>query len=107
MDDFSFTRSAAKRITEMASAEGAIALRLAVNGGGCSGFQYEFSLAKAPEPDDVAIEAHGAKVLIDPTSLDLLKGSQLDYVNDLGGSYFNVSNPNASSSCGCGNSFSL
>lgn len=107
MDSFTFTANAAKRIAEMTAAEGALALRVAVNGGGCSGFQYEFSLAKAPEAEDVTIEAHGAKVLIDPTSLDLLKGSQLDYIDELGGSYFNISNPNATSSCGCGNSFSL
>jgi len=107
MDSFTFTPNAGKRIAEMATAEGALALRVAVNGGGCSGFQYEFSLAKAPEGDDVLIDAHGAKVLIDPTSLDLLKGSQLDYINELSGSYFSVSNPNATSSCGCGNSFSL
>lgn len=107
MDSFTLTPNAAKRVTEMASAEGAMALRIAVNGGGCSGFQYEFSLAKAAEADDVSINAHGAVVLIDPTSLDLLAGSQLDYIEDLGGSYFSVSNPNATSSCGCGNSFSL
>ncbi len=107
MESFTFTPNAGKQIAEMAAAEGALALRVAVNGGGCSGFQYEFTLVKAPEDDDVLIDAHGAKVLIDPTSLDLLKGSQLDYINELSGSYFSVSNPNATSSCGCGNSFSL
>lgn len=107
MSQFSVTEAAAKRITELVSAEGGTALRLAVNGGGCSGFQYEFSIAKAPEADDVSLTSHGATVLIDPASLDLLAGSQLDYVDGLGGSYFNVSNPNASSSCGCGKSFSV
>lgn len=107
MDAFTFTAAAAARIAELATAEGALALRVAVLGGGCSGFQYEFTLAKAPESGDAEITAHGATVFIDPTSLDLLKGSQLDYTDNLGGSYFSINNPNATSSCGCGNSFSL
>ena len=103
---FSLTAQAAARINELAKAEGAAALRIAVLGGGCSGFQYEFSLTKAAETDDVRIELNGAAVLIDPASLEFLKGGQLDYVDELGGSYFSIKNPNATSRCGCGNSFS-
>lgn len=103
---FSLTPAAAARINALAKAEGATALRIAVLGGGCSGFQYEFSLAKTTEPDDQRFELEGAAVLIDPTSLELLGGSQLDYVDELGGAYFSIKNPNATSRCGCGNSFS-
>lgn len=107
MSDFSLTPAAAARIIHLAQTEQAVALRIEVQGGGCSGFQYAFSMVKFPASDDTAIEGHGAKVVIDPVSLDLLKGSSLDYVNELGGSYFSITNPQASSRCGCGNSFSL
>lgn len=107
MSNLTLTQSAARRIAELVKAEGGMALRLAVDGGGCSGFQYSFTIAKSEDEDDLSLEQYGVKVLIDPSSLELIKGSELDYVENLGGSYFSVNNPNATSSCGCGNSFSL
>ena len=83
------------------------ALRVSVNGGGCSGFQYAFDLDSAPAPDDFVATRDGAKVLVDPLSAELLMGSELDFVDDLIGQSFKVVNPNAKSSCGCGVSFSL
>jgi iron-sulfur cluster insertion protein len=82
-------------------------LRLAVQGGGCSGFAYGFSFDDEKRADDVAIEGHGVTVLIDEVSLEYLSGSEIDYVEELVGAAFTVRNPNAASSCGCGNSFSL
>lgn len=82
-------------------------MRVAVEGGGCSGFQYVFSLEADREDDDLAIERDGVSVLVDPVSLELLQGAVLDYVEELIGSYFQVTNPNAASSCGCGTSFSI
>jgi iron-sulfur cluster assembly accessory protein len=82
-------------------------LRLAVTGGGCSGFQYNFALDDARLDDDLVIERDGATVLIDPVSLDFLKGAEIDYSTDLIGAAFKVNNPNAQSSCGCGTSFSV
>ena len=82
-------------------------LRLSVEGGGCSGFQYKFGLADAPEGDDLVTERDGVRLLIDPVSLDLLDGSAVDYVENLGGAAFKVTNPNAASGCGCGSSFSV
>jgi iron-sulfur cluster insertion protein len=83
-------------------------LRVAVMGGGCSGFQYTFEFDTAPvAEDDLLIEKYGARVVIDSTSLDILQGSQLDYVETLGAAAFEITNPNATSSCGCGNSFSV
>ena len=105
---FSVTDNAAKRIAFLASKEGKpVAMRVAVLGGGCSGFQYNFSFEEAAQEDDLTIERNGARVLVDSTSLELLKGSQLDYVEEMVGSSFQVKNPNATSSCGCGNSFSV
>ncbi len=103
------TESAARRVAALAAAEGnaALMLRLAVSGGGCSGFQYGFSLDDSRQPDDAVFERDGIKLVIDSTSLELLAGSEIDYVEDLVGSYFKVSNPNASSSCGCGSSFAV
>ena len=75
--------------------------------GGCSGFQYRFELDETPQPDDLVIERDGARVLVDPASLDLLAGAELDYANELMGSYFAIRNPNATSACGCGTSFSI
>ena len=99
---------AARRIAALAAAEGVpVMLRLSVSGGGCSGFQYGFTLDDALQEDDVTFERDGTKLVIDTTSLELLGGAQLDYVEDLAGSYFKVSNPNATSACGCGNSFAL
>lgn len=105
---FRVTERAAARIAEIAGTEGGgQALRVAVLAGGCSGFQYRFELGGAAEPDDVVIEDGGARVLIDPASLDLLAGAELDYTDALMGSHFAVRNPNAASSCGCGTSFAV
>ena len=105
---FRLTDRAARRIAEIARADGADqALRVAVLAGGCSGFQYRFELAPAPDTDDVVIEEGGARVLIDPASMDLLAGSELDYTDALMGSHFAVRNPQAKSACGCGTSFSV
>ena len=105
---FSVTESAAKRIAFLASREAKpVMMRVAVQGGGCSGFQYNFSFDEAPNADDLLIERNGARVVVDATSMELLKGSELDYVEEMVGSSFQVKNPNASSSCGCGNSFSV
>lgn len=100
--------SAAKRIAFLLSRESAEAkLRVAVNGGGCSGFQYMFDFDTNTGDDDVVIEKNGARVLIDSASLELLKGSEIDYVTEMVGASFQIKNPNASSSCGCGNSFTM
>lgn len=105
---FSVTDSAAQRIALLASREAKpVMMRVAVLGGGCSGFQYSFSFEESGNDDDLVIERNGAAVLVDSTSLELLKGSQLDYVNEMVGASFQVKNPNATSSCGCGNSFSV
>jgi iron-sulfur cluster insertion protein len=99
---------AARRIAEILRAEPEpVMLRLAVTGGGCSGFQYNFTLDDSRQDDDLVIERDGATVLVDSMSLDFLKGAELDYVDDLIGAAFKVINPNASSSCGCGTSFSV
>jgi iron-sulfur cluster assembly accessory protein len=99
---------AAKKIAEIIAAEGKpTMLRLAVTGGGCSGFQYNFDLDDTRAEDDLVIEEGGIKVLIDSTSLEFLKGAEIDYVDDLIGASFKVNNPNATSSCGCGTSFSV
>jgi iron-sulfur cluster insertion protein len=103
------TESAAKRIAWLMQQEGdaALMLRLSVSGGGCSGFQYGFSFDKSQQVDDHLFERDGVKVVVDDTSLDLLAGSEIDFVEDLVGAAFQVRNPNAVSSCGCGSSFSV
>ena len=102
------SKRAAKRIAEIIAAEGRrTMLRLAVTGGGCSGFQYNFALDDARADDDLTIEEGGVTVLIDSTSLEFLKGAEIDFVDDLIGASFKVNNPNATSSCGCGTSFSV
>ena len=101
------TPRAAARIHEIAKGQQDAALRIAVNGGGCSGFQYEFSLADTRDAEDIAIERDGATVLVDSMSLVYMAGSTLDFVDDLMGQSFRVNNPQAKSSCGCGTSFSL
>ena len=100
--------SAAARIGELLreEPEGAM-LRIAVSGGGCSGFQYGFSFDTAQTDEDRTFERNGARVVIDETSLELLAGSEIDFVEDLSGSTFAIKNPNASSSCGCGSSFAI
>ena len=100
--------SAAKRITEIVAKQSNIsALRVAVSGGGCSGFQYSFELVNHVEDDDLVIERDGAKVLIDPMSLEFMAGSEIDFVDELIGRSFQIKNPNATASCGCGTSFAL
>ena len=99
---------AAKRIAEIVAAEATnTMLRISVEGGGCSGFQYKFDLVGASEPDDLVIDKGGARVLIDPVSLDYLAGSEIDFVDDLIGQAFKIINPKATASCGCGTSFSI
>lgn len=103
------TERAANKVQSLISEEGdtALMLRLSVSGGGCSGFSYGFSLDGETTNDDQVFEFHGVKLVIDDMSLDLLGGSHIDYVDDLMASSFRVVNPNASSTCGCGTSFSL
>jgi iron-sulfur cluster assembly accessory protein len=102
------TASAARRINEIAAKEAANKLfRVSVEGGGCSGFQYKFDMVHQPDADDVIVERDGARLVIDKVSLDYLKGSELDFVDDLMGASFRVKNPNAQSSCGCGTSFTI
>ena len=99
---------AAKRIATILSGESKpVMLRLAVTGGGCSGFQYNFALDETRMDDDLVIERDGASVLIDPVSLDFLAGAEIDFTDDLIGQAFKVNNPNATASCGCGTSFSV
>lgn len=100
--------SAAARVATIAAKQGKPAiLRLEVEGGGCSGFQYKFGLADAPESDDAIAEADGVRLVVDPVSLELVAGCVVDYVESLGGAAFRVENPNAASGCGCGSSFSV
>jgi iron-sulfur cluster assembly accessory protein len=107
-EPITLSSNAARRIRDIAAAEGKpLMLRLAVDGGGCSGFQYRFDLVEAGEADDVRIERDGAAALIDEVSLVLLQGSEIDFVDELAGAEFKVKNPNAKSSCGCGVSFSI
>ena len=102
------TDRAARRIAEIVAREADTPmLRVSVEGGGCSGFQYRFDLVGASEADDLVIEKAGARVLIDPVSLGLLSGSEIDFVDDLIGASFRVNNPKATASCGCGTSFSI
>jgi iron-sulfur cluster insertion protein len=103
------TANAAKRVAALKVQENApdAFLRLAVSGGGCSGFQYNFSFDQARKDDDLAFERDGVTLIIDEVSLDLVKGAEIDFVEDMMGASFQVKNPNAASSCGCGNSFSI
>lgn len=102
------TEAAAKRVALIAEKQTKPAvLRLSVEGGGCSGFQYKFDLADAPEGDDVVSETNGVKLVVDPVGLDLVGGSIVDFVESLGGAAFRVENPNAAAGCGCGSSFGI
>ena len=106
--DLTLSAAAARRIRQIAEKEGKpLMLRVAVEGGGCSGFQYQFDLVEAGEPDDLKIERDGQAALVDDVSLPFLKGSEIDFVDELAGAEFKVRNPNAKSSCGCGVSFSI
>src|SRR5207248_2230467 len=104
----SLTENAAKRVALIAERQSKPAvLRLAVDGGGCAGFTYKFELADGADAEDTVAETDGVKLVVDPMSLDLVRGSAVDFVEDLGGAAFKVTNPNAQSGCGCGSSFSV
>ena len=106
---FGITASAARRVAALKAAEGndALMLRITVSGGGCAGFQYGFDFDAETHDDDHVFERDGIKVVIDEMSLELLSGGVVDFKEDLLGSYFSIENPNATSSCGCGTSFSI
>jgi iron-sulfur cluster assembly accessory protein len=108
MTPISMTPNAARRVAEIAVKLGKEpVLRLSVEGGGCSGFQYRFGLAESIEVDDFQAQGDGAALVIDPMSLDLVRGSAVDFVESLGGKSFKVTNPQAQAGCGCGSSFSV
>jgi iron-sulfur cluster assembly accessory protein len=100
--------SAARRLARLGEIEGhPVMLRVAVEGGGCSGFQYQLDLVNTAEPDDLRVEAGGQAALVDPVSVPFLKGSEIAFVDELAGAQFVIRNPNAATSCGCGVSFSI
>ena len=100
--------NAAKRVAAIAEKQGVDAiLRLSVEGGGCSGFQYRFGMADSIDDEDIITSEAGVRLVVDPMSLDLVRGSAVDFVESLGGSAFQVKNPNAANGCGCGSSFSI
>lgn len=102
------TESAARRISQIAAGDPATPLlRVSVEGGGCSGFQYKFNLVAAPEADDLILEKSGATVLIDSVSQQYMDGAEIDFVDDLMGASFKIKNPIATASCGCGTSFTI
>jgi iron-sulfur cluster insertion protein len=104
----SLSPSAAARVNTIAAKQGKPPiLRLAVEGGGCSGFQYKFELAGTLAADDSVSETDGVRLVVDPVSLDLVAGCVVDYVESLGGAAFKVENPNATAGCGCGSSFAV
>ena len=103
----SISQNAARQLHKVLAQEAGAALRITVEGGGCSGFQYKFDVDHSRADDDFVAERDGATVVVDPVSLELLKGSELDFVDDLMGQTFQVKNPNAKASCGCGVSFSI
>ncbi|MES2445482.1 MAG: iron-sulfur cluster insertion protein ErpA [Pseudomonadota bacterium] len=106
--DIALTPAAAARVAAIADKTGKPAiLRLSVEGGGCSGFQYQFGFADGVEADDTVAETQGVRLVVDAISLDLVRGACVDYVESLGGAAFKVTNPNAASGCGCGSSFSV
>ena len=107
-ETLTLTPAAAKRVYWIAEKQSKPAiLRLSVEGGGCSGFQYKFDLADAAEEDDSISETAGVKLVVDPVSLDLVSGSVVDFVESLGGAAFRVENPQAAAGCGCGSSFGI
>ena len=106
--DISLSPSAAQRVAAIAAKQAKPAiLRLSVEGGGCSGFQYRFELAETVESDDSVAQTDGVTLVVDPVSIDLVRGSEVDFVESLGGAAFRVSNPQAASGCGCGTSFAI
>lgn len=108
MTDVTLSASAAARVAAIAEKQAKPAiLRLSVEGGGCSGFQYRFGLADTIDADDSIAETDGVKLVVDPVSIDLVRGSEVDFVESLGGAAFRVTNPQAASGCGCGTSFAV
>jgi iron-sulfur cluster insertion protein len=108
VNPISLTQNAARRVAWIAERQSKPAiLRLAVDGGGCAGFSYRFELADHEESDDAIAETDGVRLIVDPVSLELVKGSAVDFIEDLNGASFKVLNPNAQSGCGCGSSFSV
>lgn len=107
-ETLTLTQAAAKRVGAIAERQGKPAiLRLSVEGGGCSGFQYKFDLAEGTDSDDIVSETDGVRLVVDPISLDLVAGSTVDFVESLGGAAFKVDNPQAAAGCGCGSSFGI
>ena len=107
MDNLLVTNNAAKKILELSKKKEKKMLRISVTGGGCQGFQYNLDMEDKSEKKDIVIKKNNALVVIDQNSLNLIKGSEIDFVEDLIGSRFKINNPKATSSCGCGTSFSL
>ena len=105
--DFSLSKEALKRIKILLKDEEGSYFRISVLGGGCSGFQYDFSFDKKPNDDDMIFKEGEINFLIDKVSIDFVRGSTLEYVTELAGSYFKIENPNATANCGCGTSFSI
>ncbi len=103
----SISASAARRLQAILAGEAGAALRISVKGGGCSGFQYAFDVETSRAEDDLVVTRDGASVVVDPVSLEMMRGSEIDFVDDLMGQAFKVKNPNAVASCGCGVSFSV
>ena len=103
-----FTESAAEQAKViLASEEAGLNIRCFIQGGGCSGFQYDFSFVSSPNSDDLVFKESGIKYLVDKISMDFLNGSTLEYISELAGAYFRIENPNATANCGCGTSFSI
>ncbi|MEL6372811.1 MAG: iron-sulfur cluster assembly accessory protein [Pseudomonadota bacterium] len=108
LDGVSLTSRAGRQVAKIAANEpSGTALRIAVEGGGCSGFQYTFDLVQERENDDIVLEADGGTVLVDAISVEYMRGAVIDYVDDLIGASFKITNPNAVAACGCGTSFSM
>ncbi|MDC1023003.1 iron-sulfur cluster assembly accessory protein [Alphaproteobacteria bacterium] len=106
-NDFKLSQDASNRIKTLLKSEDSSYFRISVLGGGCSGFQYDFSFASFPNEDDLVFNENGINYLIDKTSIDFLEGSTLEYISELAGAYFKIENPNATANCGCGTSFSI
>lgn len=108
-DGVKITDRAFQRVAELVAIDkdGNRALRISVDGGGCSGFTYKYDMVAVGEPDDLAFEGEGAKVFIDPMSIEYMKDSVVDFIEELGASYFSIKNPQATAKCGCGNSFAV
>ena len=106
-NDFKLSQDASNRIKTLLKSEEGSYFRISVLGGGCSGFQYDFSFSSSPNENDIVFKEDGVNYLIDKTSIDFLIGSTLEYVSELAGAYFKIENPNATANCGCGTSFSI